>query len=134
MKKQQVPEQIARLFKSLSQPARIQILLAIGSGEACVCHLEAILQMRQAYISQHLMALREDGILTARREGRFIFYQLKSPEIMEFIRIAGEMADIPGDWVVFATGEQPYPGCCCPHCMPSPETDLIDFRQVEASS
>ncbi len=50
---------ISNIFRQLSQPSRIEILLAIGEGEACVCHLEAKLGMRQAYISQHLMALRD---------------------------------------------------------------------------
>ena len=50
---------ISRLLESISKPARIQILLAIGEDEACVCHLEAVLGYRQAYISQQLMALRE---------------------------------------------------------------------------
>ena len=133
MMKNQTPIKISHLFRSLSQPARIEILLAIGSGEACVCHLEAMLQMRQAYISQHLMALREAGILEARREGRFVFYRLKSPEIMKFIRLAAQTVGIPEDKVVFATGERPHEGCCCPHCAPVPADGLIEIRLSEAN-
>jgi ArsR family transcriptional regulator, arsenate/arsenite/antimonite-responsive transcriptional repressor len=55
-------DQIAKLFQTVGQPARLQILLALGGGEACVCHLEATLHWRQAYLSQHLMALRKVGI------------------------------------------------------------------------
>ncbi|NWG07099.1 MAG: winged helix-turn-helix transcriptional regulator [Chloroflexi bacterium] len=50
-------EQISPLLSAIASPQRIAILLAIGTGEACVCHLEASLGWRQAYISQHLMAL-----------------------------------------------------------------------------
>ena len=57
-------EQIAQLLRAIDQPARLRILMAIGRSEACVCHLEAMLVLRQAYISQHLMALRHAGILT----------------------------------------------------------------------
>ena len=69
-------EEVAHLLQSIDQPARLQILLAIGDGETCVCHLEATFGWRQAYLSQHLMALREAGILLARREGRFIHYRM----------------------------------------------------------
>jgi ArsR family transcriptional regulator len=134
MRKKQIPNKVSSLFRSLSQPARIEILLAIGSGEACVCHLEAMLQMRQAYISQHLMALREAGILEARREGRFVFYRLKSPEILEFIRLAAVTVGIPADKVVFATGEREHVGCCCPQCAPVSEPDIIGLHLLDAGS
>jgi ArsR family transcriptional regulator len=67
-------EKISLLLHTLGQPVRIRILLAISDDEACVCHLETMLGLRQAYISQHLMAMRNAGILTTRRDGRFIFY------------------------------------------------------------
>jgi ArsR family transcriptional regulator len=134
MRKNQTPIKVSRLFRSLSQPARIEILLAIGSGEACVCHLEAMLQMRQAYISQHLMALREAGILDARREGRFVFYRLKSPEILDFIRLAAVTVGIPADKVVFATGERAHAGCCCPQCAPVSEPVFVELHLSDTSS
>lgn len=56
---------IADLFRLLGQPVRLRILLAIGTGEACVCHLEAHLGLRQALISQYLMVLRDAGLATA---------------------------------------------------------------------
>ncbi len=59
---------------------RIQILLAIGDDEACVCHLEAVTGMRQAVISQHLMLLRKAGLVTPNRAGRNIYYRLKNPD------------------------------------------------------
>ncbi|MBX3061322.1 MAG: winged helix-turn-helix transcriptional regulator [Anaerolineae bacterium] len=42
----------ANYFKALAHPVRLQILAVLRQGEACVCHLEVILQRRQAYISQ----------------------------------------------------------------------------------
>ena len=53
MKKQpilQVSEQIAAPLSAIASPQRVAILLLIGKGEACVCHLEASLGWRQAYI------------------------------------------------------------------------------------
>src|SRR5690349_29500 len=48
----------ARLFHALMHPARLTILNTLRDGEACVCHLEARLGYRQAYLSQQLAALR----------------------------------------------------------------------------
>lgn len=125
MKKQSASTQIADLFRSLSQPTRVEILLAIGSGEACVCHLEAILKMRQAYISQHLMALRQAGVLDTRRDGRFVYYRLQNPQILDFIRRAAETAGVSADKVVSAAGIQPRSGCGCPKCDPAPTNGLV---------
>ena len=86
MKKKQNPLQpIASLLETISPLTRLQILLAIGTGEACVCHLETALGLRQAYISQHLMALRKADILQDRREGRYIFYRLKDAALLDLI-------------------------------------------------
>jgi len=79
-------DQMVALFQAIGQPARLQILLALGNGEACVCHLEAMLGWRQAYLSQHLMALREAGLVTDRRESRFIFYRLANPRLIDLLK------------------------------------------------
>jgi len=55
---------MSHVLGAIQQTARLRILLAIGEGEACVCHLETLLGYRQAYISQHLMALRKARWLT----------------------------------------------------------------------
>lgn len=128
MKIQKPTAQISELFKSLSQPARIEILIAIGSGEACVCHLEAVLKMRQAYISQHLMALRQAGILETRRDGRFIYYSLTDPALMDLIRLAAEALDIPARKIVFASGGGPRTGCGCPDCETIPPNSLAQLE------
>ena len=51
----------ATIMKALVHPVRLQILQVLRDGEACVCHLEAVLNQRQAYISQQLMRLRDAG-------------------------------------------------------------------------
>lgn len=107
---------ISRLLEAISKPARLQILLAIGAGEACVCHLETLLGMRQAYISQHLMAMRKARILSARRSGRYIFYRLRNPELLSFIRQAGQLAGVPGDQLDALIHPDPLPHCECPKC------------------
>ena len=128
MKIQKTIPQISALFKALSQPVRIEILLAIGGGEACVCHLEASLKLRQAYLSQHLMALRQARVLTTRRAGRFVFYSLANPNLIPLIRLAAETLGIPAQQVVFAAENQPRPGCDCPKCAPASPNGLIELK------
>ena len=103
-------DQIASLLQTLGQPARLQILLAIGSGEACVCHLESTFGWRQAYLSQHLMAFREAGLVKNRRESRFIFYSLADPRLLN---VLNQMAEMQGIALPELT---PSPECDCPNC------------------
>src|SRR3990172_5349168 len=105
---------IAFLLRVLGQPERVSILLVIGDGEACVCHLEAALGLRQAYISQHLMALRQAGIVTARREGRNIFYRLEPSELLDLIRQAGRLAGLPETELPFQSPPTVLGNCPCP--------------------
>jgi len=61
----ELSEKISTPLTAIASPQRIAILIAIGTGEACVCHLETALGSRQAYISQHLMSLRKADIFFA---------------------------------------------------------------------
>ena len=118
-----IDDQIAGFFRILGQPARIQILLTIGKGEACVCHLEAYLGLRQAAISQQLMVLREAGMVTANREGRNIFYRLARPELLDLVREAAKIAGIPQS-DLDGPAAQPAVPCPCPHCNPEAPADF----------
>jgi DNA-binding transcriptional ArsR family regulator len=84
-------EDTCKLLALIGQPARIQILLVIGTQEVCVCHMESILDMRQASISQHLMILRDAGLVSARRDGRNIYYRLVYPEVLDLIQHAASL-------------------------------------------
>jgi ArsR family transcriptional regulator len=121
MKKSTIPqlsEQIAVPIEVIASPQRIAILLAIGQGEACVCHLEFALSWRQAYISQHLMALRKADILVDRREGRYVYYRLKNTSYLDLIIAFAEVCGLSRDTVIELINTQTYPSCECPHCIP----------------
>jgi DNA-binding transcriptional ArsR family regulator len=81
----------ARLFKALTHPVRLAILQILRHGEQCVCHIEALLNCRQAYISQQLAVLREAGLLQVRREGWNVYYQVIQPEVFALIDLAAQM-------------------------------------------
>ncbi|PWB68811.1 MAG: hypothetical protein C3F07_21185, partial [Anaerolineales bacterium] len=112
MKKQTLPQisrQIASPLSAIASPQRIGILLAIGTGEACVCHLEAALGWRQAYISQHLMALRKADILQDRREGRYIFYSLKDASILDLVTASARLSGLSAESVSALTNTRTIP-------------------------
>ena len=110
------PQKISKLFRVLGQPSHLDILLAIGTGEACVCHLEAATGCRQAYISQHLMALRSEGLVVSRREGRRIYYRLKNAGVLDLIRNAVSVAGKTDVEAALSQWAGPLPNCPCPHC------------------
>lgn len=121
MKKQSIPqisEQIAGPVEAIASAQRIALLLAIGNGEACVCHLEASLGWRQAYISQHLMALRKADILQDRRDGRYVFYRLKDAALLDLILVAARLSGVPAETISALIKTRVNPACECPHCSP----------------
>jgi ArsR family transcriptional regulator len=124
-------ETLTGLFRALSQPVRLEILLAIGTGEACVCHLEAAIGQRQAYISQQLMVLREAGIVESRREGRNIYYRVQNQSILDLIRNAAEISS-QDRGVILISGPTDLQGeCPCPKCgAEEPETAPGEKFQV----
>lgn len=109
---------LSAFFDAVGQPTRLKILLTIGKGEACVCHLESRLGMRQAVISQHLMVLRDAHLVEAERSGRNIFYHLTHPELIDHIVHLGEILGIPSEELL-SLSQKPHPGCLCPQCNPS---------------
>ena len=109
---------LADLFQLIGQPTRIQILLAIGDDEACVCHLEAVTGMRQAVISQHLMLLRKAGLVTPNRAGRNIYYRLKNPTLVSMIKDIARSIGIQST-VLARSSSGSVPNCPCPKCTDS---------------
>ena len=101
-----------RLFKALNHPARLAILDALREREACVCHLEAHLGQRQAYISQQLMVLREAGMVLDRREGLNHYYRIADPRVFALLDTARAVAG--------SQPARPLPtgpvACPCPKC------------------
>ena len=104
----------AVLLAALAVPARVDILRTLGTGEACVCHLEATLRLRQALLSQHLMALRRAGVIDFRRDGRFIYYRSADRRVLELIRTAAALSGSGGEAPPDAS--RAAAACRCPKC------------------
>jgi ArsR family transcriptional regulator len=104
----------ASLLKALAHPARLEIVNVLRQGEACVCHLEAALGYRQAYISQQLSILRRAGLVQERREGWNIYYNPTKPQIFELLDTASRLLGREPGAAVGAPA--PLHDCPCPHC------------------
>ena len=107
----------AKIFKVLMHPARLAILELLRSGEECVCHMEAMLGYRQAYISQHLAVMKEAGLVEDRKEGWNSYYRVIQPELFEIIDRAMEMTGgAKKKTPQFMNIVQSSPVCGCPKC------------------
>lgn len=118
MKKGNAEKQIAKVLKVLGSPFRVKLLYSIGYGEACVCHLEALLKKRQSYISQHLMVLRDAGILNTRREGKYIFYRVADKSIFKLMENVAAIQKLPEDNLPKVSDLGTHADCPCPNCEP----------------
>jgi DNA-binding transcriptional ArsR family regulator len=67
-------------LKALAHESRLMILCILAEGEKSVSELEDILSLRQPTVSQQLARLRGDGLVSTRRDGKTIYYNLASAE------------------------------------------------------
>src|SRR6185295_17427430 len=70
---------IAILFKALEDRTRLRLINLIGNDEVCVCFFVEVLKINQPKISRHLAYLRRAGVVTARRDGKWIHYRIVEP-------------------------------------------------------
>jgi DNA-binding transcriptional ArsR family regulator len=71
-----------RLMKVLSNPDRLMLLCQLTQGEKKVGELEEVLGIVQPTLSQQLTVLREEELVSTRREGKNIYYQITSPQAL----------------------------------------------------
>lgn len=75
----------AQRLKLLAHPTRLRLLAVLQGGEECVCHLTALLEERQAFISQQLMFMRQAGLLADRKEGSRVYYRIKDASLFPIL-------------------------------------------------
>jgi ArsR family transcriptional regulator len=82
----------AELFHALSDQTRLSILQRLRMGERCVCDLTDALDAAQSRLSFHLKVLKEAGLVTDRREGRWTYYTLDAESLAEVTELVEAMA------------------------------------------
>ena len=75
----------AAYLKTLAHEGRLMILCHLGTGERSVGELEDMLNVRQAAVSQMLARLRDEGMVSTRREGKTIYYSLADDKTSQII-------------------------------------------------
>ena len=88
---------------------RLRILDALRRrDEACVCHLQAVLEQRQPYVSQQLRTLQDAGVVESRRDGLYIYFRLSDHKVVQVL-----------DTILGPAGKPRNPStCACPECQP----------------
>jgi ArsR family transcriptional regulator len=117
----------SNLLKALSHSTRLAILDILRDGEQCVCHMEAMLGLRQAYISQQLMILKQAGLVEPRRDGLNLYYRVVKPAV--FIVL---------DSLNAVSGVAPKPPkhkhknaeCPCPKCSMKTDTEALQLAKA----
>jgi ArsR family transcriptional regulator len=84
-------EQTLRLFRALGDETRLRLVERLRGGEQCVCDLTDELEAGQSRLSFHLKTLKDAGLVTDRREGRWVYYAL-NPEAFDALQaVLGEL-------------------------------------------
>lgn len=78
----------ADLFKALAHPVRVRTLELLSDRETPVSEILAATGIEASHLSQHLGVLRNAGVVTARREGKAVYYRLEHPALAEMIAAA----------------------------------------------
>lgn len=81
----------ADFFRVLGHPARVRILGLLRDGERSVGELQAALELDSSSTSQHLSALRRQGLVESHREGTSVFYRVKDPRTFQLLEVARQI-------------------------------------------
>src|SRR3982074_1408454 len=106
------------LFKALADRSRLRWISLIGDSEVCVCFFVAILKISQPKISRHLAYLRRAGIVSARREGKWMHYRLADPPDEHATRIFREVRASLAEHPEFQRDREKLSAVCCAPNLP----------------
>jgi ArsR family transcriptional regulator len=79
----------SRWFHALSDETRLEIVRLLSHGERCVCELQDALDAAQSRLSFHLKTLKDAGLVTDRREGRWVYYAVNRAALDAIAEFAG---------------------------------------------
>ena len=79
------------VLKALGQPTRMKIVDFLREGERCVCEIYPAIGEEQSNTSRHLNMMLAAGVLSRRKDGLKIYYNIKHPEILEIVDLAARI-------------------------------------------
>jgi len=89
-----VKTSLVTLFQALADPTRLRLLNLMAAGEVCVCYFVEVFDEPQPKISRHLAYLRRAGLVTARRDGKWIHYGLAEPSDPAVAEVLNKVLDV----------------------------------------
>src|SRR5215468_10520506 len=84
-------DRATQLFHALSDPTRLSILERLRFGERCVCDLTDALEAAQSRLSFHLKVLKDAGLVTDRKDGRWVYYALDPGALDELAELVSDL-------------------------------------------
>lgn len=78
-------EKLCLVLRALANTKRLKIVYELKKKELCVGKLSSLLCLKQTNVSQHLLILKESGILTSRKVDKHILYRLSNSRIVEIL-------------------------------------------------
>lgn len=117
----------SNFLKALAHSTRLAILDILRNGEQCVCHMENALGLRQAYISQQLMILKQAGLVEPRRDGLNLYYRATNLEVFNVLDALRSAAGLP---ITERQHEQQDTACPCPKCNATIEVQMDKTSEV----
>ena len=104
-----------RFFQALGDNTRLRLLNLMGEQEVCVCYFVELLDVPQPKISRHLAYLRRAGIVSARREGKWIHYRIVMPPQIGAAQILRQTLDwLKEEKTMQADRARLTKACCSP--------------------
>jgi ArsR family transcriptional regulator len=125
---------IERFFQALGDKTRLRLLNLMGDQELCVCYFVQILGQPQPKISRHLAYLRGAGIVTARREGKWMHYRIVMPRHIGAAQILGQtLGWLKEERMMQADRARLTKACCSPAKYPLLDGAPLPTKIQEAS-
>ena len=85
-------------FQAVAEETRFEIVRLLAGGERCVCELQDELDAAQSRLSFHLKKLKDAGVISDRRDGRWVYYSLVPDALEEMRSFLGEVKDECCSW------------------------------------
>ena len=83
-----VSEKMSKLYKVLSEPKRVKIVLALSKGELCVHQLIKLVGAEQSLVSHQLKILRDANLVKTEKRGNEVVYSLSDRHVFELLKVA----------------------------------------------
>ncbi len=86
-----ISERKADMFRALAHPARIRVLELLVDGERAVGELQPLVGIESSHLSQQLAVLRRAGLVTSRKVGSSVLYEIRDEDLVELLAVARRM-------------------------------------------